>query len=82
MNWHSRGYVQARLICYSITLVLAVILGWLHIIPVALSAAMVFFSGLLAYAERCPACSKPYLLQRGKSVFGLGKTCGNCGTPI
>jgi hypothetical protein len=82
MNWHSRALVQMRLIGYSAALVLSIILGWLHLIPVVMAAVGVFFSGMFAYMERCPNCSHPYLLQRGKGVLNLGKTCGNCGVPI
>jgi len=82
MNWHSALLVKARLISYLIVAITSVVLFWLHVIPGLWLLPIIFLWGLLSYMERCPICSKPYLLQRGKSILKLGKVCENCGAAI
>ena len=74
--------MKVRMFGYIVLGLSGVVLNWLTAINGVLMVGLIILSGLLLYLERCPICSKPYLLQRGKSLFHLGGKCENCGTPI
>lgn len=82
MSVNRKLWIQARLILYSVSLLLIIISIWLEIINNYIAITLFFIFSLLHYLEMCKKCKNPYLLQKGKNPINIGTHCNICGAAI